>query len=89
MMVWLKAWPMCKVPVTFGGSGAERALVQSAISAAAPVKINATCVIAAARLRTTPLTLPADDPPVIALDWQPAYVAANLDGAAGCVATAG
>jgi hypothetical protein len=19
MMVWLKAWPMCRVPVTFGG----------------------------------------------------------------------
>jgi hypothetical protein len=35
------------------------------------------------------LTSPADDAPVFAANWQPAYVAANLDVAAGCVATTG
>jgi hypothetical protein len=76
-----------KVPVVFGGAGVERVLVQAAISAAAGTKVDGSCVIAAARQRGTLLTSPADDAPVLAVNWQPAYVAASLDVAAGCIAT--
>jgi hypothetical protein len=34
------------------------------------------------------LTSPADDAPVLAIGWQAAYVAANLDLGTGCVAAA-
>lgn len=84
-----------KVPVVYGGAGVERALVQSATSAtsatsaAGQATVDATCLITAARQRGTVLTSPADDPPVLAVDWQPAYVAANLDLATGCVAASG
>jgi hypothetical protein len=74
-----------KVPVAFGGAGVERALVQAAISAAGNSKVDATCLVTAARLRAVPLASPADDAPVLAVNWQPAYVTANLDLAAGCV----
>ncbi len=78
-----------KVPVAFGGAGVERALVQAAVSAAGNTKVDATCLVTAARLRAQPLTSPADDAPVLAVDWKPAYVAANIDLAAGCVGTPG
>ncbi|MEY2446511.1 MAG: hypothetical protein QOE00_3091 [Ilumatobacteraceae bacterium] len=74
-----------KVPVVFGGAGVERALVQAAFSAAAGTKVDAGCLITAARQRGTLLTSPADDAPVLAVNWQPAYVTASLDLAAGCV----
>jgi hypothetical protein len=77
-----------KVPVVFGGAGVERALVQAAQSAASGTKVDAACLISAARARGTVLTSPADDAPVFAVDWHAAYVAANLDLASGCV-TAG
>lgn len=75
-----------KVPVVFGGAGVEGALVQAAVSAATDTKVDAACLIAAARQRGTALASPADDAPVLAVDWKPAYVAANLDLATGCVA---
>jgi len=78
-----------KVPVVFGGAGAERALAQAAIAAAGTAKVDVACLITAARQRGTVLTSPADDAPVLALDWQSAYVAANLDLAAGCPAASG
>ena len=78
-----------KVPVAFGGAGVERALVQAAVSAAGNTKVDATCLVTAARLRARPLTSPADDAPVLAVNWEPAYVTANIDLAAGCVGTPG
>jgi hypothetical protein len=78
-----------KVPVAFGGAGVERALVQAAITAASGATVDANCLVAAARARATPLTVPADDAPVLAVNWQPAYVTANIDLAAGCVAATG
>jgi hypothetical protein len=78
-----------KVPVAFGGAGTERALVQAADSAASQTKVDPACLIKAARQRGTALTSPADDPPVLADGWQPAYVTANLDLATGCVITSG
>jgi hypothetical protein len=75
-----------KIPVAFGGAGVERALVQAAVSAAGVAKVDPACLITAARQRGTVLTLPADDAPVLAVNWQSAYVAANLDLATGCVA---
>ena len=77
-----------RVPVVFGGAGVEQALVQAADSAAGAAKVDAACLVSAARLRGTALTSPADDAPVLAIGWQPPYVAANLDLAAGCVAGA-
>ena len=73
------------VPVAFGGAGVERALVQAAVSAAGNTKVDATCLVAAARLRGVPLASPADDAPVLAVDWKPGYVTANIDLATGCV----
>jgi hypothetical protein len=78
-----------KVPVAFGGAGTERALVQAAESAASQTKVDPACLIKAARQRGTALTSPADDPPVLADGWQPAYVTANLDLATGCVIASG
>ncbi len=78
-----------KVPVVFGGAGAERALVQAANSAATRTKVDGSCLIKAARQRGAALTSPADDPPVVAVGWQSAYVTANLDLATGCVTTTG
>ena len=78
-----------KVPVVFGGAGVERALVQSAVSAARNSKVDATCLVGAARTRGSVFSSPTDDAPVLAVDWQPAYVAANIDLAAGCVAGSG
>ena len=78
-----------KVPVIFGGAGVEGALVQSANSAAGQATVDTRCLITAVRQRGTVLTSPADDPPVLAIDWQSAYVAANLDLAAGCVPASG
>ena len=77
-----------KVPVVFGGAGVERALVQAAVSAAGGAKVDAACLVTAVRQRGVVLTSPADDAPVLAIDWQATYVAANLDLAAGCVAAA-
>ncbi len=77
-----------KVPVVFGGAGVERALVQAAISAAGGAKVDPVCLVTAVRQRGVVLTSPADDAPVLAIDWQAAYVAANLDLATGCVAAA-
>lgn len=78
-----------KVPVVFGGAGVERALVQAAQSAADGATIDAVCLISAARARGTALSSPADDAPVFAVDWQAAYVTANLDLASGCVPATG
>lgn len=77
-----------KVPVAFGGAGVEQALVQAAVSAASATKVDAACLIAAARQRAWALASPADDAPVLAVDWKPPYVDANLDLATGCVAAA-
>jgi hypothetical protein len=77
-----------KVPVVFGGAAVERALVEAAFSAAGTAKVDAACLVNAARQRGTVLTSPADDSPVLAIGWQPAYVAANLDLATACVAPA-
>ena len=78
-----------RVPVVFGGAGVERALVESAVSAARNTKVDAVCVVKAARARGGVLTSPADDAPVLSVGWQPAYVAANIDLAATCVAAGG
>jgi ribonuclease I len=78
-----------KVPVAFGGAAVERALVQSAVSATPNTKVDAACLVNAARGRGAAFTSPGDDAPVLALDWQPAYVAANLDLAASCVPAGG
>ncbi len=78
-----------KVPVVFGGAAVEQALVQAATSAATQTKVDGSCLIKAARQRGTVLTSPADDPPVVAVGWQPAYVTANLDLATGCVTATG
>ncbi len=77
-----------KVPLAFGGAGVERALVQAAVSAAGDTKVDAACLVNAARARGTVLTSPADDAPVIAVNWQSPYVAANIDLATGCVSPA-
>jgi hypothetical protein len=84
----LSAQAAAKSPVAFGAAGVERALVQAALSAAGDSKIDASCLITAVRQRGTVLTSPADDAPVLAVGWQPAYVAANLDLASGCVVAA-
>ena len=78
-----------KVPVAFGAAAVERALVQAADSAAGGTKVNAACLIAAARGRGAALSSPADDAPVFVADWQPAYVTANMDLASGCLAASG
>ena len=78
-----------RVPVVFGGAGVERALVQSAVSAARNTKVDIVCVVTAARARGAILSSPADDAPVLAVDWEPPYVAANIDVAGGCVAAGG
>ena len=77
-----------KVPVVFGGAGVDRALVQAAVSAAGGAEVDPACLVTAVRQRGVVLTSPADDAPVLAIDWQAAYVAANLDLATGCVAAA-
>ena len=77
-----------KVPVVFGGAGVDRALVQAAASAAGGAEVDPVCLVAAVRQRGVVLTSPADDAPVLAVDWQAAYVTANLDLATGCVAAA-
>ena len=82
----LTAGLVARVPVVFGGSGVEQALVQSAVSAAQGTKVDAACLIAAARARGTVFSAPGDDAPVLAVDWQSPYVAANIDLASGCVA---
>jgi hypothetical protein len=46
-------------------------------------------LVTAARLRAQPLTSPADDAPVLAVGWKPAYVTANIDLATGCVGAPG
>jgi hypothetical protein len=78
-----------KVPVVFGGAAVERALVQSAISATPNTRVDATCLVNAARARGVVFSSPIDDAPVLAVDWQPAYVAANVDLAATCVPAGG
>ncbi|HEY7625810.1 MAG TPA: hypothetical protein VH761_02040 [Ilumatobacteraceae bacterium] len=77
-----------KIPLSFGGAGAEGALVQASVSAATSAQVDAACLIAAARQRGVAFTAPADDAPVLAVDWKPPYVDANLDLATGCVAAA-
>ena len=77
-----------KVPVAFGGAGVDRALVQAAVSAAGGAEVDPACLVMAVRQRGVVLTSPADDAPVLAIDWQAAYVTANLDLATGCVAAA-
>ncbi len=77
-----------RVPVAFGGAGVERALLETANSAAGDAAVDAACLITAARQRGAVLASPADDAPVLAVGWQPAYVAANLDLGAGCVVAA-
>jgi hypothetical protein len=77
-----------RVPVAFGGAGVERELLAAADSAAADATVDAPCLITAARQRGVALTSPADDAPAMAIGWQPAYVAANLDLGAGCVTPA-
>jgi hypothetical protein len=74
-----------RVPVVFGGAGAEQALVQAAAAASSGLKLDPACLVTAARLRGVALVSPADDAPVLAVGWQSAYVAANLDLAAGCI----
>jgi hypothetical protein len=78
-----------KVPVIFGGAAVERALVQSAVSAARNTRVDAACVVNAARARGTAFSSPSDNAPVLAVDWQPAYVAANIDLAATCASAGG
>ncbi|HVE20222.1 MAG TPA: hypothetical protein VNB52_14100 [Ilumatobacteraceae bacterium] len=78
-----------KVPVVFGGAAVERALVQSALSAAPNTRVDATCLVNAARARGAVFSSPSDDAPVLAVDWQPAYVAANIDLAATCAPAGG
>jgi hypothetical protein len=76
-----------KVPVLFGAAGVEHALVQAAAGAAAPgSKIDAACLVTAARGGTATLTAPADEAPVFAVGWKPPYVDANLALATACVA---
>ena len=77
-----------KVPVLFGGAAVERALVQAATTAAGTAKLDAACLVNAARQRGTIVTSPADDSPAIALAWHPPYVAANLDLAITCLTPA-
>jgi hypothetical protein len=74
-----------RVPLAFGGAGAEGALVAAADSAAGDASVDGTCLITAARQRSVPLASPADEAPAIANGWQPPYVAANLDLGTGCV----
>ena len=78
-----------KMPVAFGASGVERALVGAAVSAAGGAKVDAACLVTAARQRGMALTLAADDAPVLAVTWEPVYVAANIDLAPGCVSAPG
>ena len=78
-----------KVPVVFGGAAVERALVQSAVGAAHGTTVDAACLVNAARAHGAVFSSPGDDAPVLAVDWQPAYVAANMDLAATCVAAGG
>ncbi len=78
-----------KVPVVFGGAGVERALVQAAISAAGDTQVDSACLVAAARTRGAVLASPADDAPVLAVNWQSSYVTANIDLAPACVVPAG
>jgi len=78
-----------KVPVAFGGAAVERALVQSAASATPGTRVDAACLVNAARARGSVFSSPSDDAPVLAVDWQPAYVAANIDLAASCVPAGG
>jgi hypothetical protein len=77
-----------RVPVAFGGAGVEGALVAAADSAAGDATVDGACLITAARLRGTALAAPADGAPAMATDWQPPYVAANLDLGTGCVTAA-
>ena len=78
-----------RVPMAFGGAGVERALVQAAIEAGNGTHVDATCLVKAARSRGVGLSMPADEPPVVAAGWQPPFVTANLDLASGCVQPAG
>jgi hypothetical protein len=78
-----------RVPVVFGGAGVESALVQSAVSTARNTKVDAVCLVKNARARGGALSSPADDAPVLAVDWQPAYIAANIDIAATCAVAGG
>jgi len=77
-----------RVPVAFGGAGVERALLAAADSAAGDATVDSACLVSAARQRGNVLASPADDAPVLAVGWQPAYVAANLDLGTGCVVAA-
>ena len=74
-----------RVPVVFGGAGVERALVQSAVSAAHNTSVDSACLVDAARARGAVFASPADDAPVLAVDWQPPYVTANIDLATSCL----
>jgi hypothetical protein len=78
-----------KIPVVFGGAAVERALIEAAISAAGGAKVDAACLVTAARQRGTALSSPADDAPVLAVSWASAYVAANVDLTSGCITPAG
>ena len=78
-----------RVPVVFGGAGVERALVQSAVSAAPHGTVDAVCMVVAARARGVVFASPADDAPVLAVDWQPPYITANADLAASCLRPGG
>jgi hypothetical protein len=78
-----------KVPVVFGGAGVEHALVQAAASAAGDTTVDAACLVTSARQRGGALSSLADNAPIVAVDWHPAYVTANLDLAGGCVTAPG
>jgi len=73
-----------KVPMAFGGAGAERALVSAAVEAGHGTAVDATCLVKAARGRGG-LSMPSDESPVVAVAWQPPFVTNNLDLAPGCV----
>ena len=79
-----------KVPVVFGGSGCRarsRAIRRQRRSEHQGRLRHASS--ARARARGTVFSSPSDDAPVLAVDWQPAYVAANIDLAATCVPAGG
>jgi hypothetical protein len=80
---------VAKVPVAFGGSPVERALVDAAVSAAAGNHVDSVCLVNAVRANGFTLTAPADDSPVVGLGWQPPYVTANLGLALPCITPAG
>jgi len=78
-----------KVPMAFGGAGVERALVAAAVEAGNGTAVDGACLVKAARARGGALSMPSDESPVVAIGWQPPFVAANLDLAPGCVPATG